>query len=197
MHNVVSTVETSTFFSFFIFFFLNSLENINVFFRRDESKGEKQRERRRGKEGRKEGGEWGNKFFRRSNDRCRCRFPILFPPRNYSTYHEIIKVVDRSSIAQVACTKRGGGEFFHSCSTNKIRRVLPSEAARTRHFRPRRLTLNYSRTRRPDEDFIKIAAAVIAVGFAKLKDRQRESERAREREREKRRENMTTTTTTM
>lgn len=50
--------------------------------------------------------------------------------------------------------------------------------ARRRYVRPRRLTLNYSRTRRPDEDFIKIAATVIAVGFAGF-ERQREGQRER------------------
>lgn len=113
----------------------------------------------------------GNKFFGAAKTTKSGWFPILFPPRNYSTYHEIIKVVDRSSIAQVA---RTGGPSFSPVLGQKIRRVLPKNRRRRRHFRPRRLTLNYSRTRRPDEDFIKIAATVIAVGFAQLKGRRRE-----------------------
>ena len=91
----------------------------NVFFLRLGGKGWRRERERENKRIRKR----GNKFFGAATTTS-GRFPILFPPRNYSTYHEIIKVVDRSSIAQVA---RTGEPSFSPVLGQKIRRVLPEK----------------------------------------------------------------------
>ena len=94
-------------------------------------KGLEKREREREREN-KRIRKRGNKFFGAATTTS-GRFPILFPPRNYSTYHEIIKVVDRSSIAQVA---RTGEPSFSPVLGQKIRRVLPEKPTAQAPFSP-------------------------------------------------------------
>lgn len=131
LYNVASTDLSKLLFSSPPPFFSILPENISeqriLFEARRKGLGKKEREREN-KRIRKR----GNKFFGAATTTSGW-FPILFPPRNYSTYHEIIKVVDRSSIAQVA---RTGGPSFSPVLGQKIRRVLPEKSTAQAPFSP-------------------------------------------------------------